>query len=317
MRQAYSALFVFALNLAHASAQTFEVASVKPTTVPAGMTLSGGAFTCRAPCPGIPRASGGPGTNDPGRFRYPVVSLKSLLNLGWLESYFEIVGPDWLDSRIVAVEAPVPPDTTREQFKEMLRNLITDRFKLQYHVETKEVPGYVLVVTKDGPKLKESVAPDPQDQAAFNELLRNGYSNRTPHMDPDRFEIPPRGFTGIWHGVDGGRARITGQRQTMEEFALDLGRSLHSPVRDATGLTAKYDFIVNNYAFFYGPGGAFLPSEPPSGPVTAPGAPGPWENPFPDIFHALQSQLGLKLEPKKADVRVMVVDHLEKTPTGN
>ena len=104
----------------------------------------------------------------------------------------------------------------------------------------------------------------------------------------------------------------------MEEFALDLGRWFHSPVTDATGLKGKYDFIVNNYAVFYGgPDRPFLPSEPPSGPVTPPGAPGPWENPFPDILHALQSQLGLKLEPKKTKVEGMVVDNMESAPTGN
>jgi uncharacterized protein (TIGR03435 family) len=39
--------------------------------------------------------------------------------------------------------------------------------------------------------------------------------------------------------------------------------------------------------------------------------------PLPDIFSALQSQLGLKLEQKKVAVEVFVVDHMEKTPTGN
>jgi uncharacterized protein (TIGR03435 family) len=57
------------------------------------------------------------------------------------------------------------------------------------------------------------------------------------------------------------------------------------------------------------PGGALGSSSPATQPDAA--------EPLPDIFSALQSQLGLKLEPKKVPVEVFVVDHMEKTPTGN
>jgi uncharacterized protein (TIGR03435 family) len=39
--------------------------------------------------------------------------------------------------------------------------------------------------------------------------------------------------------------------------------------------------------------------------------------PLPDLAAALQSQLGLKLQSKKAPVEVLIVDHLEKAPTVN
>ena len=41
----------------------------------------------------------------------------------------------------------------------MLQNLLTERFKLQFHHENKELPIYVLMVDKSGPKL---TAHDPQ-----------------------------------------------------------------------------------------------------------------------------------------------------------
>jgi uncharacterized protein (TIGR03435 family) len=55
---------------------------------------------------------------------------------------------------------------------------------------------------------------------------------------------------------------------------------------------------------------ALLQPPPPSADPSAP-------EPLPDIFSALQSQLGLKLERQKVSVEIVVVDHLEKIPAGN
>jgi uncharacterized protein (TIGR03435 family) len=62
-------------------------------------------------------------------------------------------------------------------------------------------------------------------------------------------------------------------------------------VKDATGLTATYDFSLD------------FSSAP--------------ESDLPNLFSALQSQLGLKLDTKKIGVEVMVIDHMEKTPAAN
>jgi uncharacterized protein (TIGR03435 family) len=134
----------------------FDAASVKPASVPAGVTVDGSKVTMRKGSGiSVPRETGGPGTDDPGRIHYPLISLKALLVRAW-GSYFDIVGPGWLDSQVVWVDATMPPDTTREQFQEMLRNLISDRFGLQRHSETREVAGYALVVARNGLKVKVS-----------------------------------------------------------------------------------------------------------------------------------------------------------------
>ncbi len=136
---------------------TFDVASVKPTTVPDGVTLgeNGQRMVHKGSGTPIPRNTGGPGTEDPGRIHYGLISLKELLRQGW-SSYYEIEGPGWLGSQVVTVDATMPPSTTKEQFQEMLRNLITERLGLKYHAETKDVAGYALTVAKNGPKMKES-----------------------------------------------------------------------------------------------------------------------------------------------------------------
>ncbi len=280
---------------------TFDVASVKPAIVPDGVIVVGEMRTTRKGSGvTIPRNSGGPGTDDPGRIHFPLISLKALLARAW-DSYFEIVGPGWLDTQIVQVDATMPPDTTKAQFQEMLRNLITDRFQLKQHTETKQVTGYSLVVARNGSKLKESA-----DQ-------KGGAPERPPRATqrgPDGFLIIPPSTGPILMSmtIAGGRSRMICQQQTMQTLARQLERMLSSTVTDATGLTAKYDFTVT-FAGGTGPGEAIASSLPADQPDAA--------EPLPDIFSALQSQLGLKLEPKKAPVEVFVVDHMERTPTGN
>jgi uncharacterized protein (TIGR03435 family) len=100
----------------------------------------------------------------------------------------------------------------------------------------------------------------------------------------------------------GDRSRTVGQQQTMQDLAQWLARTLKTIVTDATGLPAKYDFTVT-YAGGIEPGEAVASTSS--------------EEPLPDIFSALQSQLGLKLETKKVPVEVLAVDHMEKTPKEN
>src|SRR5262249_59251164 len=102
-----------------------EAASVKPTTVPDGVTLASGGRMMSRKGSGIrpPRNTGGPGTSDPGRIHFELVTLKHLLDLGW-KSYYEVKAPDWLESLPLALDATMPIPTTTPQFQETLRTLI-------------------------------------------------------------------------------------------------------------------------------------------------------------------------------------------------
>jgi len=184
----------------------------------------------------------------------------------------------------------------------MLRNLISERFKLQYHATPKEVSGYALMVARGGPKMKESAdAPAPLGQDDSPKALP---FQRLP-AGPDGFPVMPKlsaDQTGAIIRLFGGRNRVDGQRATMRDLADTLQILLGGPavgepritVTDATGLPAKYDFTLT-FA---------RESTPPAETI-------------PDIFAALPEQLGLKLDRTKSTVQVMVVDHMEKTPTGN
>jgi uncharacterized protein (TIGR03435 family) len=98
------------------------------------------------------------------------------------------------------------------------------------------------------------------------------------------------------HGARGGTAAGTG---TAARIADALTRSVGQPVIDKTGLTERYDYRL-----------VYAPLSPQARDAAA-------DFTLPDIFAAVQEQLGLKLEPGKDDVEVVVVDHVERMPTEN
>jgi uncharacterized protein (TIGR03435 family) len=290
-----NAPFVRAQSSAQQKRLTFDVASVKSVAVPGGVSLmeDGRIGVRKGGGTQIPPNTGGPGTDDPGRIHWPLISLKQLLRRAW-DSFYEIDGPGWLDSRAVTVDATMPPDTNKAQFQEMLRNLITERFGLHYHAGKKEITGYALVIAGNRPKMKASA-----DQAEA-EYAR---PPRPTGRDKDGFPIlpPVSGKMMVNFGM-GDRSRIIAQQVTMKALAENLGSQMKGIVKDATGLTAKYDFTLTYASLEPLPAPAHMPEE---------------LEPVPDLFAALQSQLGLKLERKPVPVEVFVVDQMNKTPTRN
>jgi len=291
----------------------FDAASVKPATPPTpdgrGMIMMSG-------------PSGGPGTKDPGRIHYPYMSLKNILMNAYDVKTFQIVGPGWLDTERFDITATMPPDTTKEQFRGMLQNLLADRFKMTVHRETKELPMYSLVVAKGGPKMKEAAdIPAPKDDG--DAAPPPPPLPMQPKIGADGFPILPQlaGRGGLFMIMMNGRARFIGQQQTMQDLAGRLTNQLSRPVTDATALKAKYDFTLTfSPEGMNGPMGPLPPPPPPPGGGGGGGAPAaglPEAEPLLDIFGAVQAQLGLKLEPKKGPVEMIVIDHIEKTPTEN
>jgi len=79
-----------------------------------------------------------PRTGDPGRITALRATLSDLLARAydvWLD---QISGPAWLNDRSAyayRIDATLPPNTTREQFRLMLQNLLAERFHLRLHHE--------------------------------------------------------------------------------------------------------------------------------------------------------------------------------------
>jgi bla regulator protein BlaR1 len=91
-----------------------------------------------------------------------------------------------------------------------------------------------------------------------------------------------------------GTTTVKFQKVPMSMLARTLARMLQHQVSDSTGLTGEYDFTLR-----------WTPDQ------TVVDEPGP------SVFTALQEQLGLKLESRKGPVEVLVIDHVERTPTEN
>src|ERR1017187_3110902 len=122
----------------------FEVASVKPAAPPTGLAVM--LFQMR----------GGPGTADPGQISYTNVPMRALLLRAYGLKPPQLSGPNWLENTKYDIVAKIPAGATREQVNVMVQNLLVERFGLAAHHETRDLPGYEMAVSRNGPKIKES-----------------------------------------------------------------------------------------------------------------------------------------------------------------
>jgi uncharacterized protein (TIGR03435 family) len=264
---------------ASAGAQTaqFEVASVRLSPDQSGLNFS---------------MHGGPGTEDPGLYTCENCDIWSLIRRAFELKAHQLSGPAWMQTTRLIISAKIPAGATKEQFRLMLQDLLVERFKLTFHREEKQMPTYDLVVAKNGPKLKESPeAPPPGDPSAYK---------RPPgpsKMDKDGFPIiPPEDPRPMMFAMEGPRSVQRFGQRSMEQLAGYVATLVDRPVEDATGLKGKYDFTLK-----------WMNDR-----LLRPG-----DDSGPNIFEALQAQLGLKLESTKNIVDIFVVDHIEKAPTEN
>jgi uncharacterized protein (TIGR03435 family) len=268
-------------SISPAAAQ-FEVASVKLFLPPGGRVVRGA-------------LRGGPGTSDPGLARCTGCTLEDVVLRAFPIGKFQLSGPGWLDSLQLEINAKVPLGITVEQFRLMLRNLLSERFKMTFHWVNETRQGYELAVFKDGFKVKESAEAEQPLAPGEGQGVDLG-ANVAIRMGAG---MPTTGVTSL---TTANAANMSGRKATMEQLAQALASRLAEPVVDSTGLKGKYDFTLA-YAF----------GAPPADPdAVVPVA----STPQPTLFQALK-KLGLTLESKKVSFEVLVIDHVEKVPTEN
>jgi uncharacterized protein (TIGR03435 family) len=230
---------------------------------------------------------------DASRLDITSFSLKALIRSACEVQEFQISGPDWMASTRFDIAANLPAGTTRSQVPEMLRSLLAERFKMKIHRETRELPVYALVVGKNGPQMKEAqVDPDAPGSGAA------GQSPVTAGSTVAGVDCGATNETPVAAGwmINKGPNHVEGHAMNMVSLANTLAFTHGYRVIDQTGLKGNYDFDLN-----------YTPDEGQRTPETI----------VASLLDAVQSKLGLKLEGRKGPVELIVVDHIEKTPTEN
>ncbi len=230
---------------------SFDVTSVKPNT-------SG--------------EQGGSSKGQPGRYVGVNVTLRRVIGLAYRPVQEFVGGPDWINTERFDVEGRVEGTPTQDQMREMLRSLLSDRFQLAVHRESRQMPAYALTVARGDDKLGADLRPV------------------APCQSP---AAPPIASTRSCGGFAVGNGSIRGNGVTMTQLAVELPSATEGRyVVDRTGLDGAFDVSLVWNADGLSPT------------TTADSAP--------SVFAAIQEQLGLRLVPITTPIEVIVIDRVER-----
>ena len=271
-----------------ATAQTkespsFEVASIRPS-------------------PDGPPATGAAGVQiTKERVHFGFLSLRDYLMIAYGVPPQRVTAPDWVSTTRFDISATFPGGATPEQFPELVKNLLRERFKLQAHLEKRESPVYVLEVAPGG--LKATRVPDEAPKDA--PLTITGSGSRA-------------GVTadlGDGASLEFKNDKFEAKRVTMRILSETLGRFVDRPILDQTNLDGRYDIKFAVAQEDYMP--MLVRSAVNAGVTLPPQAMAALDLPaMGSVENGLKS-LGLVIAPRRSPLDVLVVDSIEKTPTEN
>jgi len=221
--------------------------------------------------------------------------------------------------------ATMPQGATKDDVPAMLQALLAERFKLEFHKETKEHAAYVLTVAKSGLKMPEA-PPDPEPAKA--EPLAPGESPKPPagndNMKMDVKQTADGATVSMGNSETGPmKMNMTkdGMHLEAEKMPMDgilefISKLANKPVVDQTGLKGKYKVALDvpmaelmNMARAMG---APVPGAGGAGPADAASDPSGAST----VFQSVKA-LGLNMEAKKMPIEILVVDKCEKAPSEN
>jgi uncharacterized protein (TIGR03435 family) len=230
--------------------------------------------------------------------------LRGLITLAYKLKNYQVIGPEWLASPHFDIDAKLPAGATRTQVPDMVRSMLEDRFQLKAHNEDRELAVYGLVVIPGGRGLRD--LSDSDDKPDVNGATQSaGYGS-------------PKGMGtnyGDGSSYDLQDGKFDAKKLSMTRLASLLTNWVDRPVIDMTRLTGKYDisFPMPDDELHALIGRAFLFN----GGTASPEYAHQLEAIGNDSLYAGLRAAGLKLEPRKAPVQVLVIDSILKSPTVN
>jgi uncharacterized protein (TIGR03435 family) len=224
-----------------------------------------------------------------GRFVLSGMTIAPLIRSAYRADTSDLIGaPDWVNFETYDVEAKAAGEVPRDQMTAMLQAMLAERFKLAVHYEMQERPVYALVLARADGRLGLGIRRSELDCDAIHAAQRAGSTGPFPATSNG---APTCGMS--MRGERGMEVLLGGQ--PLSTLAASFGSGIGRIVLDKTGLTGNYDVTLR-----------YIMQPQPNAPPDTP----------PEIFTALQEQLGLKLEPDRAPLRILVIDHIER-PTDN
>ena len=233
------------------------------------------------------------------------MSVKDLLVTAYGLKPQQIEGPEWIGQLRFSITATIPEGVPGSKIPEMLQTLLAERFQLKQHRETKDLPVYVLGVSKSGARLTEAVK-DPNEPAAPpNTVTVTGGGNSS----------------GAGVNLGGGRSFNMADNQiqihgmTMRDVAETLTRFVDRPVVDQTALTKAYDLTMELSPDEFN--ALRVRAAVNAGVTLPPQAMRLLDNVSPDTMSGPLSKFGLTFEARRTPLDVLIVESASKTPTEN
>jgi len=253
--------------------------------------------------PSAPDEKPGGGIRPDG-LSFHALPLKALITFAWdlngNDVDNELVGaPKWLDSDKIDVDAKVAsedmvqggstmqgiPPIPLEDLREMLKQLLIQRFEMKTHADKLPQDAYTLIAVK--PKMTPA---DPKERARCK-------------VGPGPADRPIMNLLVTCQNVT--------MAQAAELFSTFAAWYLHFPVLDKTGLKGGWDFTLNWSSGDHMP--EFRGQRPPEAGSETPSDP----NGAVSFYDAVGKELGLKLVKEKRPEPVVVIDHIDEQPTPN
>lgn len=194
---------------------------------------------------------------------------------------YQIIAPDWTKGVTFDVVAKLPPGIRPAAFA----------------VKVEDDPFALMLQTLLEDRFKMAAHREQRDLPVYELVIAKGGHKLkevtepvtppppAPPLDRDGFPNIPGG-NGMRILPD--RGRIQFQKQAMVHIAHFISTQLDRPVVDGTGLKGQYALTLSWF-----------------------------KEAGPTIFQAIQDQLGLKLQPAKAPIDVVVIDRIERKPAEN